>query len=56
MKDNIINVNFTARHKRKIKFKNYIKAKIKGLKSIFILKFKYHKKSKSNKNHDKYTM
>lgn len=56
MKDNIVNVNFTARHKRKVKFKNYILAKVKKLKSIFVFKGKYYKKSKDNKNHHKFTM
>jgi hypothetical protein len=56
MKDNIINVNFTARHKRKVKFKNYIISKLKRIKDIFVFKGKYYKESKDNKNYHKSTM
>ena len=38
MKDNVINVNFTARHKRKIKLKNYIIVKFKNSRVNFPLK------------------
>lgn len=56
MKDNIINVNFTARHRRKVKFKNYIIAKLRRIKDIFVFKGKYYKESKDNKNYHKSTM
>lgn len=56
MKDNIINVNFTAKHKRKVKIKNYILAKLKKLKRFFVYKGKYYKESKDNKNYHKYTI
>lgn len=56
MKDNVINVNFTARHKRMIKFKNYILAKLKKLKNIFSFKGKYFKESRTYKNYNKDTM
>jgi|GEM_PF-3059122 len=56
MRDNVINVNFTAGQRRKAKFKKLFISLLKKYKNLFHSKNKHTKKPQSSKNYHKSTM